>query len=173
MKKRFIIAALVLLAMASGCMGTASTDVQSSEPESFAAVQTAQTADEAAMGEEISAAWAHDVPDITQYRKVTVDLSSYSIGVMFTANSDVEQFKVLSIEYVPDSSEKPVFKTQEIENTGALKAGESVLVELSFPGDMPTCGVSYINSSGQTKYYSISQSGKDGSLVFSEIEAAQ
>ena len=44
-----------------------------------------------------------------------------------------------------------------------------LLVKFTFFGSIPNNGFSYTDGNGKTRYYSVSQSGKDGSLIFIEF----
>ena len=56
-------------------------------------------------------------------------------------------------------------------NFPALQAGQAIYLKLSFPGDSPHHGISYVDAAGTTHYLSMMQSGFDGSLALSEEKA--
>jgi len=43
------------------------------------------------------------------------------------------------------------------------------VVQLCFPGNMPTNGIVYVGQDGEEKSYGLSLSGYDGSVLLSEI----
>ena len=113
---------------------------------------------------DISADWAENVTDtVTDYDEYIIDDSDYGMSIMFTANNPVSDFKIVSLQYEDVKEDgTPVFLTEDVYTYGELTPEKSLLVKLSFPGDMPNYGVSYTDSSGT--------SGKDGSLVMFEFE---
>lgn len=50
----------------------------------------------------------------------------------------------------------------------SLAAEETVLLSVVYWGDMTTYGISFTDADGHDRYYSLSVSGKDGSLICSE-----
>ena len=121
---------------------------------------------------DISADWAENVIDtVADYDEYIIDDSDYSMSIMFTANNPVSDFKIVSLQYEDVKEDgTPVFLTENVYTYGELTTEQSLLVKLSFPGDMPNYGVSYTDSSGTEKHYALQQSGKDGSLVMFEFE---
>ena len=121
---------------------------------------------------DISADWAENVTDtVTDYDEYIIDNSDYAMSIMFTANNPVSDFKIVSLQYEDVKEDgTPVFLTEDVYTYGELTTEQSLLVKLSFPGDMPNYGVSYTDSSGTEKHYALQQSGKDGSLVMFEFE---
>ena len=121
---------------------------------------------------DISADWAENVKDtVTDYDEYIIDNSDYSMSIMFTANNPVSDFKIVSLQYEDIKEDgTPVFLTEDVYTYGELTTEQSLLVKLSFPGDMPNYGVSYTDSSGTEKHYALQQSGRDGSLVMFEFE---
>lgn len=51
-----------------------------------------------------------------------------------------------------------------------LKAGEVFVAGVVFYGDMTMFGLSFVDADGVTHYYSVSVSGRNGSLVFTEYQ---
>ena len=121
---------------------------------------------------DISADWAENVTDtVTDYDEYIIDDSDYGMSIMFTANNPVSDFKIVSLQYEDVKEDgTPVFLTENVYTYGELTTEQSLLVKLSFPGDMPNYGISYKDSSGTEKHYALQQSGKDGSLVMFEFE---
>lgn len=63
-------------------------------------------------------------------------------------------------------------ETMEIGDTlytvDTLQADEALLVSVVFPGDMTAYGLSFTDAKGNERYFALSISGKDGSLVCTE-----
>ena len=121
---------------------------------------------------DISADWSENVTDtVTDYEEYIVNDSDYSVSIMFTANNPVSDFKIVSLQYEDFKEDgTPKFLTNDVYDYGDLTPEQSLLVKLSFSGDMPNYGVSYTDSYGTEKHYALQQSGKDGSLVMFEFE---
>lgn len=127
--------------------------------------------DEIEAAEDISADYADNLPEISDYDEYIADDSEYSLDIMFTANNTVTELKLVSLNMVDvKQNGDPVFNMNDIYEYGELKKGKSLMIRLSFPGDMPNYGISYIDKSGARKYYAIQQSGMDGSLIMWEFQ---
>ena len=121
---------------------------------------------------DISADWAENVIDtVTDYEEIIIDDYDYAMNIMFTAANPVSSFKIISVEYADFQEDgTPIFLTDTIYNYGELDKGQSLMVKLGFPGDMPSYGISYIDINGVEKQYALQQSGKDGSLIMIEFD---
>lgn len=120
----------------------------------------------------VSADWAENVTDtVSDYDEYIIEDSEYAMSIMFTANNPVSNFKIVSLQYEDVKEDgTPVFLTEDVYTYGELKAERSLLIKLSFFGDMPHYGVIYTDDSGIEKHYALQQSGKDGSLIMFEFE---
>ena len=95
------------------------------------------------------------------------DDGDYSTEIAFCPTRDLQDFKFLSIAW-QDSDDGGVFySVEELYSTDTLTPERPLLVQISFPGDMPSTGISYTDADGATQYYAVSESGYDGSLVLS------
>lgn len=93
----------------------------------------------------------------------------YSVTLVFRAREDVRDFKLLTLELKDvDESGKPDYRITELWRTEELKAGVPLTADVSFPGDIPTSGFSYI-AHGVKRWFTLSQSGRDGALVVTAI----
>lgn len=117
----------------------------------------------------LKASFAKDFPGGgSGCRTFTAD-SSAPVKVIFSSQGTLKNFKVLKLEMKDYSNGKPVFNIKELHNAGSVDAQNPLAVVLSFPGDLPSYGVSYVDGTGNTHRFAISLSGKDGSLVTSEF----
>ncbi|MBQ4535158.1 MAG: hypothetical protein IJA18_08150, partial [Ruminococcus sp.] len=82
----------------------------------------------------------------------------------------LQDFKLLSL-FMEDVSDdgKVSYSVSDIYSYGTLTFDAPLLVELTFYGDTPSYGVSYTDETGETKRFSISMSGYDGSLELLEF----
>ena len=90
-------------------------------------------------------------------------------GVVFSTNNPIKNFKVLSLHFKDFSNGKPVFLVQDLYTKEVFLPDRPLLVKFSFFGSIPNNGISYMDSNGKTRYYAVSESGKDGSLLFVEF----
>ena len=95
------------------------------------------------------------------------DDGEFSTEIAFCPTRDLRNFKFLSIAWQDFNEDGAFFSAEELYSLGALTPERPLLVQTSFPGDMPTTGISYTDADGVTQYYSVSESGYDGSLVLS------
>ena len=112
--------------------------------------------------------WANETwTDCDQFTAYSGD---YEVGIIFSASRTLRDFKVLSISLEDvDEDGMPVFSVLELYTQDALTPERPLFVQTSFPGDMPTNGISYLDDDGTTRYFSVSESGFDGSLILSEF----
>lgn len=98
------------------------------------------------------------------------DDSEYATWIVFFCDEDVSDFKVLSL-FLEDVSEDgtPIFTKTELYETEKLDSEKPLMVEMTFMGDTPSYGISYVNENGETKTFAVEMSGMDGSILLSEI----
>ncbi len=118
---------------------------------------------------DIEGEWARDVKQLGPHDVFTAGKTDPLAGVVFSVNKPVKNFKVLSLHLKDFSNDKPVFLVQELYTKEVFRPDRKLLVRFSFIGTIPNNGISYTDGSGKTRYYSISESGMDGSLVFNEF----
>ena len=89
--------------------------------------------------------------------------------VRFSFNEPVSEFKVLAIE-VTDVTEEGnlVYNSSVSFDGGSYDAGEALVIEIPFMGDIPNNAISYKDSDGIEHILFVSISGKDGSVTLSE-----
>ena len=113
--------------------------------------------------------WAEDVLDgISDYHEVSVSTAEPLARVLLSCEYAVKDFKVLGIEASPMSSSLS-FSTEELYALDELSPERPLLLNMTFYGLLPSYGVSYVDDSGETLYYSINMSGKDGSVILTEF----
>lgn len=102
------------------------------------------------------------------YDTVILEESDYQVQIVFTAEQNVHDFHIYRLSFNDvDSEGNPVFETEQIYAQEELSRERPLQAVLTFPGDMPTVGFSYVRQDGQECRFSIGQSGKDGSLITS------
>ena len=118
---------------------------------------------------DIEGAWARDVKQLGPHDVFTAGQTEPLAGIVFSVNNPIRNFKVLSLHLKDFSDGKPVFLVKELYTKDLFRPDRQLLVKFSFIGSIPNNGISYTDPAGKTRYYSISESGMDGSLVFSEF----
>ena len=119
---------------------------------------------------DIEGEWESDVKQLGPHDTFVASQSDPQVGVVFSVNSPVKNFKVLSLHFKDfDNNSKPIFLVKELFTKDVLRPERQLLVKYSFFGSIPNNGFSYTDGNGKTRYYSVSQSGKDGSLLFIEF----
>ena len=119
---------------------------------------------------DIEGQWEKDVKQLGPYDVFDAAQGESHAGVVFSVNSPVRNFKVLSLEFKDfDKNGKPVFQVKELYTKDVLRPERQLLVKYTFFGSIPNNGFSYTDSNGKTRYYFVSESGKDGSLLFGEF----
>ena len=174
----------------SGQSGTApeeSAPESSAQPESTAeppSTEPVNTAEPMPTGElpgtetagnlPVKAQYLEDVPELGEHDTFSqtdgaVDSESV-VKVVFTADSAVSDFKLLSIA-MQDSDENGnfAFSAEELYSQPELTPERPLEAGLVFLGDIPNNGISFTDADGNVKYYAVDMSGRDGSLILWEI----
>jgi len=119
---------------------------------------------------DIEGQWETDVKQLGPHDVFVAGGTEPLAGVVFSVNNPIKDFKVLSLHFKDfDNNGKPVFLVKELYTKAVFRPDRQLLVKFSFFGSIPNNGISYTDPNGKTRYYSISQSGKDGSLIFIEF----
>ena len=118
---------------------------------------------------DIEGEWARDVKQLGPHDVFTAGQTEPLAGIVFSVNNPIKNFKVLSLHFKDFSDGKPVFLVKELYTKDVFHPDRQLLVKFSFIGSIPNNGISYTDGNGKTWYYSISESGMDGSLVFVEF----
>ncbi len=95
----------------------------------------------------------------------------YSMVAKLQAMATVHDLRIYTLEMDFSEAEGIRFRGTQRGQVPALQAGQAIYLKLSFPGDSPHHGISYVDAAGTTHYLSMMQSGFDGSLALGE-EAA-
>ena len=117
----------------------------------------------------VRAQWAELwLPGPTDYEQFVADDDEYSVDVMFLPRRAVTDFELMrltirevyddgTVSYAPD----PVYSMERLTGDCPL------MVRMTFPGDMPAWGISYVDESGDgmTHRLTVEVSGEDGSLI--------
>lgn len=115
----------------------------------------------------VSVSW-EESENVTDCAVVAIDEDENS-KVRIHFDEDVTDFELMKIN-ITDVSEdgKLIYDGYDLFNSEKLYAGEDLVFCLTIPGDIPNHAISFKDASGQTRVYTISESGKDGSIVLAE-----
>ncbi len=160
MKKALIFAAALLLCVAGAPHSQPGTPLGSALAPAVA---------QAAQRQEVTAQWTSDAP--ASPRDVFVaDKEEQHTSVLLSSPKGVKNFKVLKLFLKQiDNDGKPEFLVKELHSQPVLAPGRPLEVVLTFFGTIPAYGISYVDSTGKTRYFSLDMSGKDGSVLLTEF----
>lgn len=102
---------------------------------------------------------------------IVLEDDQYSMVAKLQATAAVHDLRIYTLEMDFSEAEGIRFRGTQRGQVPALQAGQAIYLKLSFPGDSPHHGISYVDAGGTTHYLSMMQSGFDGSLALGE-EAA-
>ena len=102
---------------------------------------------------------------------IVLEDDQYSMVAKLQATATVHDLRIYTLEMDFSEAEGIRFRGTQRSQVPALQAGQAIYLKLSFPGDSPHHGISYVDAGGTTHYLSMMQSGFDGSLALGE-EAA-
>ena len=95
---------------------------------------------------------------------------TYDAMIVFRVKEKVKEFRVLTLELQDvDENGHATFDTELLLELYTLKPDDPIAVPMSFPGDIPTNGISYLDENGEPLLFTVSLSGRDGSLVLTPI----
>ena len=97
------------------------------------------------------------------------DDGEYSTEIAVCPTRRLQNFKFLSIAWQEANDDDVFFSIEELYSLDALTPERPLLLQTSFPGDMPSIGISYTDADGAPQYFAIGESGYDGSLYLSEF----
>lgn len=102
---------------------------------------------------------------------IVLEDDQYSMVAKLQATAAVHDLRIYTLDMDFSEAEGIRFRGTQRGQVPALQAGQVIYLKLSFPGDSPHHGISYVDAAGTTHYLSLMQSGFDGSLALGE-EAA-
>ena len=102
---------------------------------------------------------------------IVLEDDQYSMVAKLQATAAVHDLRIYTLEMDFSEAEGIRFRSTQRGQVPALQAGQAIYLKLSFPGDSPHHGISYVDAAGTTHYLSMMQSGFDGSLALSEEKA--
>ena len=105
----------------------------------------------------IRADWGEEYAEVPS---VPVSDDEDAAWILFTARRPVSDFQVLAL----DMNEDYEFEAETVSSLGELTPDAPLRVSLSFYGDIPNNGISFVDEDGTLCRYAVDMSGEDGSL---------
>jgi len=106
----------------------------------------------------------------SNYEKFTMDETEPVTELLLTAEGTVRDLKLLELEFVEVSNEGKVkYNTKEMYTAEKFSPDYPIAIKVTFYGSIPRYGITYIEGNGNKKYFSINQSGMDGSAELIEF----
>lgn len=103
---------------------------------------------------------------------IVLENDAYSQFAKLTATETLTDVRIYTLEMDFEAGSDDIyFHGTEKSSIPKLAAGQSIYLQLSFPGDTPHHGISFVDANGTPRCFSMMMSGFDGSLALSEEEA--
>mgnify|MGYP004488912359 CR=1 FL=1 len=103
---------------------------------------------------------------------IVLENDAYSQFAKLTATETLTDVRIYTLEMdFGAGSDDIYFHGTEKSSIPKLAAGQSIYLQLSFPGDTPHHGISFVDANGTPRCFSMMMSGFDGSLALSEEKA--
>lgn len=115
--------------------------------------------------------WADEaLANYSSYDTFIADESEHQVKLLISSTQPLRDFNFLklSIDGV-DEAGNLITSTELIYNVDSLMPDYPLVVAMTFYGDLPSYGISYEDENGETRYFYITLSGKDGSLLLVEF----
>lgn len=103
---------------------------------------------------------------------IVLENDAYSQFAKLTATETLTDVRIYTLEMDFEAGSDDIyFHGTEKNSIPKLAAGQSIYLQLSFPGDTPHHGISFVDANGTPRCFSMMMSGFDGSLALSEEKA--
>lgn len=123
----------------------------------------------AVSGPQVRVEWAKDgLAAYSSYESFIASRTEPTVKVLFTSPAGVRDFRVLALTPVEQNG-KITFSVEERYLLKNLTPERPLVVTMTFYGDIPNNGISYIDGIGRTKRFAVGMSGEDGSLMLKEF----
>lgn len=103
---------------------------------------------------------------------IVLENDAYSQFAKLTATETLTDVRIYTLEMDFEAGSDGIyFHGTEKSSIPKLAGGQSIYLQLSFPGDTPHHGISFVDANGTPRCFSMMMSGFDGSLALSEEKA--
>ena len=185
-----VISVLALFLAFSACGGNMESTTAPDEETTAAQLTTEEasadetTAEEATEAEETTASEAsaelkpanvtvEQVEDIAGENGTVFNASAdeYAFYAVFRSDVRITDVKVLSLTFLDaDENGNITFDREVLHTVEEIGPDFNLSVQLTADGTIPAYGISYVDTDGTEKSFSVNMSGEDGSLYLSEIK---
>ena len=148
-----------------------STESPAVEPEKTTEqTATSESTEVTTQGLPVKVQFVEDYGAIDGHDEFNLNDDEMTVKVVFSTESTVTDFRVLSISMQDyDDSGNFTFAAEELFTLAELTPERPLEAGLQFIGTIPNNGISFVDPDGNTKYYAVDMSGRDGSLFLWEI----
>lgn len=174
------VSAVILMVLLSGCCAgnsitttgeTNNTEVTNTNNKKIETQVTTETVPGVKQSAEIFVGSEDNFSKDTVYHDYIADVTENSVIVVLSVNEAVDNFRFLSLEYNDiDEDGNPCYNTRELYSIDKFTPEKPFRVKMTMFGTIPSYGVSYEDTDGNLKTFSIQQSGRDDTLILDEIE---
>ena len=131
---------------------------------------TSESIEVTTQGLPVKVQFVEDYGAIGGHDEFNLNDDEMTVKVVFSTESTVTDFRVLSISMQDyDDSGNFTFAAEELFTLAELTPERPLEAGLQFIGTIPNNGISFVDPDGNTKYYAVDMSGRDGSLFLWEI----
>lgn len=121
-------------------------------------------------GYPFSAQWVDEKQTTFDCPVIVVDEGEPGTRIRLSFDDNIYDFEILNIQVtdVTDDGDL-VYDSESVYKQKSVEAGEEMILQMSFLGDIPNHAIKYKDSDGNEAVLSIYESGYDGSVSFSEM----
>ncbi len=154
---------------------TAAADetTETPEEETAAADETTETPEEVTAETKNASVTVEQVEDIAgEYGTVfNASTDEYAFYAVFRTDVKITDVKVLGLTFVDaDESGAITFDKEVLHTVDEIGPDFNLAVHLTVDGSIPAYGISYADTDGTIKSFSVNMNGEDGSLYLAEIK---
>ena len=152
---------------------TVTEETTAAEEETAAADETTETPEEVTAETKNASVTVEQVEDIAgEYGTVfNASADEYAFYAVFRTDVKITDVKVLGLTFVDaDESGVMTFDKEVLHTVDEIGPDFNLAVHLTADGSIPAYGISYTDTDGTIKSFSVNMSGEDGSLYLAEIK---
>ena len=115
--------------------------------------------------------YADTLPGLSEYEDVTAADVPVNAKAVFFADEPVSDFKLLALSFVDSDEYGHIsYDISEVYGQDTLTPARPLVAPLEMVGTIPNNGFSYVDQNGETHRFSVSESGRDGSLLVQPLD---
>lgn len=158
---------------------TVTEETTAAEEETAAADETPETSETPETPEEVTAETKNATVTVEQVEDIAGEYGTvfnasadeYAFYAVFRTDVKITDVKVLGLTFVDaDESGVMTFDKEVLHTVDEIGPDFNLAVHLTAEGSIPAYGISYADTDGTVKSFSVNMSGEDGSLYLAEIK---